>query len=102
MFAIIQVGEKQYSVKEGDIIEVPHLYKKPRSSITLREVLLITKGKKIDIGQPYLRGISVICEVVGDNLSPKIYALKFKRRKGYRRKIGHRQKHTLLKIKEIK
>jgi large subunit ribosomal protein L21 len=102
VFVIVKVGEKQYTVKEGDIIEVPHLSRKQKSSVTIKEVLLASKAKKIDIGQPYLKGASVNCEVLGDVLGQKIYALKYKRRKGYRRKIGHRQKYTLLKVKEIR
>ncbi len=100
MFVIIQVSGKQYPVEKDDIIEVPYLSKK--KSVVIKEVLLAAKGNKIDIGQPHLKGASVACEVMGDKLSPKIYAFKFKRRKGYKKKIGHRQKYTLLKIKEIK
>lgn len=102
MFAVINVGGKQYPVKEGDTIEVPHLDRKPESSVTIKEVLLVADGKKIDVGQPILKGTSVVCEVVESIMGSKIFPFKFKHRKGYKRKIGHRQKYTLLKVKEIK
>ncbi len=75
---------------------------KPQSFVTVKEVLLVAEGKKIDVGQPLLKGASVVCDVVENTLGTKIFPFKFKRRKGYKRKIGHRQKYTLLKVKEIK
>lgn len=102
MFAVIKVGEKQYSVEEGDTIEVPHLNQEPKTDFTVKEVLLFSDGKKVDVGQPLIKAVSVLCEVVDTAVGSKIFPFKFKRRKGYKRKIGHRQKYTLLKVKEIK
>ncbi|MFH1856863.1 MAG: 50S ribosomal protein L21 [Candidatus Omnitrophota bacterium] len=103
MFAVIQVGDKQFSVKEGDVIEVPHIADaQANSSVTIETVLVTAHGNKVDIGQPNVKGSTVVCDVMDETKGPKIYAFKFKRRKGYRKKIGHRQDYTLLKVKEIK
>ena len=100
MFAIVEVGSKQHKVKVGDTINIPRTTKK--KELTLDKVLLTGEGKDITIGTPYVKGIKVICDILGDTKGPKVIACKFKRRKSYHRKVGHRDQFTQVKVKEIK
>lgn len=101
MYAIIETGSKQYKVKANDILEVEDLAKKDGASVSLRNVLLIADGEQITVGQPHVKHASVQCEVLGTIRGEKIIAFKFRRRENYRRKKGHRQNLTRLKVKEI-
>ena len=99
MYAIIETGGKQYQVEEGDIIEVELLEGK---DISFSQVLLLNDGSKIQIGFPYLKNCVVKGEITGELKGPKVIAYKYKRRKNYRKKKGHRQKYSKVKIVEIK
>lgn len=101
MFAIIEVGAKQYSVKKGDIIEVEKLPAKEGKDITLDKVLLVSKDKKIDFGQPYIKEAKVEAQVLEQIKAEKVISYKYRRRKSSHWKKGHRQQLTRLKIKEI-
>lgn len=101
MYAIIETGGKQYKVSKGDEIEVEFLDKKEGSSINLSHILLVGKGKKVFIGSPYIKKAKVTCEVVENKKGKKIIVFKYKRRKSFKRKKGHRQLLTRLKVKEI-
>ena len=121
MYAIVEVEKKQYKVEAGSIIEVEKLKAEKRKDslsktppskvrggsvcvpkrILLDKVLLIS-GDNIVIGRPYIKGAKITASVVRDVKSKKVVAFKFKRRKGYHRKVGHRQQLTRLKIEEIK
>ncbi|MFH1645478.1 MAG: 50S ribosomal protein L21, partial [Candidatus Omnitrophota bacterium] len=70
--------------------------------LTISNVLMTVDGKDINIGMPYVKDCKVVCEVIGDIKGPKVVAYKFKRRKSYHRKVGHREMLTKVKIKEIK
>ena len=103
MYAIIETGNKQYRVAKGDLIEVELLGKKAGENIKLDKVLLASNGKKVEIGTPYLKNINVNCEVLGEVKSDtKVVSFRYRRRKASKKKIGHRQHLTRLKIKEIK
>lgn len=102
MYAIIQTGNKQYKVAKDDEIEVERLDQKVGALIKLKEVLLTSDGKKVRIGRPHLTGATIICEVVDHPRGKKLIAFKYKKRKGFKKKIGHRQELTRLKVKEIK
>jgi len=102
MYAIVESGNKQYRVNKNDIIGVENLNKKSGNSVKLENVLLASDGKKVHIGSPYLKNVSVNCEVLGDSKAKKVIAFKYKKRKGFKKKIGHRQLYTRLKVKEIK
>jgi large subunit ribosomal protein L21 len=101
MYAIIEVGAKQYSVKKGDVIEVEKQATQQGHDITLNKVLLVSKDKKVEIGQPHIKGAKVEAVVLGQIKAPKIVSFKYRRRKSSRWKKGHRQQLTRLKIKEI-
>ena len=102
MFAIIKTGGKQYKIKENDIIFVEKLKNIKGDKIDIKDVLLLSNDeKKIKIGAPYLKGISIKAEVLEQKKNKKIIVFKKKRRKNYRKKNGHRQNITVLKILKI-
>ncbi len=101
MYAIIEVGAKQYAVKKGDLIEVEKQSAQAGKEITLDKVLLVSKDKKVSIGQPYLKGASIKAEVLAQFKGKKLISYKYRRRKASHWKKGHRQQLTRLKIKEI-
>ena len=101
MYAIIETGGKQYKVSPGDTVEVEKLGKKEKEEVSLERVLLISGDGKVIVGQPVIAGAKVTAEIIGDKLGKKVIAFKFKRRKGYKVKKGHRQTYTRVKIKEI-
>ncbi len=101
MYAIIEVGAKQYSVKRDDIIDVETQHLPVGEEITLDRVLLVSGDKKIEIGQPYLKEAKVQATVLSNLKGPKLISFKYRRRKSSHWKKGHRQQLTRLKIKEI-
>ena len=101
MYAIIATGGKQYKVSAGDRIKVEKLEVEPGSAVELEDVLLIADGEKIEVGQPKVEKAKVSAQVISQGRGEKLVAFKKKRRKGYQRKIGHRQAYTELEIKEI-
>jgi large subunit ribosomal protein L21 len=102
MFAVIRTGGKQYKVAKDDVLSVEKLAGEPGATIELAEVLMIGEGAEITTGTPLLTGASVAATVVEQTRSPKIIVFKKKRRKNYRRKKGHRQHQTVLRITEIR
>ncbi len=102
MYAIIEVGAKQYNVKKGDIIEVEKVDAVPGSEVTLDRVLLFSKDKKVEVGRPYLKEVKVIAEVLAQVKGEKTVTFKYRRRKASHTTVGHRQKLTRLEVKEIK
>ncbi|MGO4125312.1 50S ribosomal protein L21 [Inquilinus sp.] len=101
MFAVIRTGGKQYRVAQDQLITVERLAGEPGASVTLDEVLMLGGEGAIQIGTPVLAGASVTAEVVEQTRGPKIIIFKKKRRQNYRRKKGHRQDLTVLKITAI-
>ena len=99
--AIIETGGKQYKVKEGDEIYIELLPKEDNDKITFNNVLAIFDKKNTKIGTPYVEGATVEASVVKSGKTKKIIVFKMKRRKGYRRKQGHRQPYTKVKIEKI-
>lgn len=102
MFAVIRTGGKQYKVAKDDTIKVEKLEGNAGDKITLDEVLFVGGEKAAKIGDPLVKGASVEAEVIAQGRGPKITIFKKKRRQNYRRKKGHRQDLTILKIKNIK
>ena len=101
MYAVIKTGGKQYRVSEGDLLNIEKLEGEQGSEVVFNEVLMISGDGDIRIGTPLVEGAKVIGEIVSDAKGPKITIFKMKRRKGFRKKTGHRQKLTNLKIKQI-
>lgn len=101
MYAVVEVGAKQYSVKKEDIIDVERQTADKGKEISLGKVLLISGDKKLEIGQPYLKEAKVKALVVEHLRGEKTVAFKYRRRKASHTSKGHRQELTRLKIKEI-
>lgn len=100
-YAIIATGGKQYKVEPGTVLDVEYLDQKEGKEIRLKEVLAVRKKSKLQIGRPQVKGASVLAKVIKQTLGPKVISFKFKRRKGYHRKVGHRQMLTRLQVLEI-
>ncbi|HEX2582062.1 MAG TPA: 50S ribosomal protein L21 [Dongiaceae bacterium] len=101
MFAIVKTGGKQYKVVKNDVITVEKLTTEPGKQITLADVLMIGEGGSLKVGTPLLAGARVTAEVVDQHKADKVLIFKKKRRHNYRRKKGHRQNVTVLKILDI-
>ncbi len=102
MYAIIRSGDKQYRVAEGDVVKVERLPVNPGDKIELLDVLMLAGGpKKARVGKPRVEGAVVSAEVVREGRYRKVDVFKMKRRTGYRRRAGHRQYFTELRITGI-
>ena len=102
MYAIIEDGAHQYRVAEGDTLEVQrHELDEGQKALEFPNVLLVSDGEDVKVGQPYLEGAKVTATVAGEVKGNKIDVIKFRRRKGYRRKMGHRQRYLRIQIDKI-
>jgi large subunit ribosomal protein L21 len=102
MYAIFRAQGKQFRAEKGLTLRLPRLEAEPGSKVTFGEVLLSSDGSTIRAGTPLVSGASVEAEVLGEGKEPKIYVFKFKRRKNYRRKTGHRQQYTEVRITDVR
>lgn len=101
MYAVIKTGGKQYRVSEGDVVRVEKLGEDVGAEVSFDAVQMLSDGDDVQIGTPLVEGARVKATVVDNGKRRKVIAFKKKRRKGYRRKIGHRQPYTALRIDEI-
>jgi len=101
MYAIIRAGGKQFRAEKGKTLRLPLMSAEAGAKVTFDEVLLSSDGKTVKAGAPLVKGAKVVGEVVGEGKEPKIYVFKFKRRKNYRRKTGHRQGYTEVRITDL-
>lgn len=101
MYAVIRTGGKQYRVAKDDVVFVEKLIAEPGSSVTLDDVLMIGEGGDAKTGTPRLEGAKVTATVLEQKLDDKVLIFKKKRRHNYRRKNGHRQRLTVLRITGI-
>ena len=101
MFAVIQVGSSQYKISQGDSIDVHRLEDKEGATIDLEQILLFANDADIRVGRPYLKDVKVSGKVVKHGLGEKTMSFKFRKRKNYSRRTGHRQKLTTLNITQI-
>ena len=99
-YAIITTGGKQYRVTPGDILRVPALRAEVGATVEL-PVLALGDGEQVRIGRPVVEGARAVCRVLEHGKERKIIVFKFKRRKQYRRKKGHRQKYTAIRVEAI-
>jgi len=102
MFAIIENNGKQLKVAKDELVKIDKADLKAGAKVTFDKVLLVSDGKSPKVGTPTVSGASVIGKVVEDKKDPKVIVFKKKRRHNYRRKIGHRQEFTIVKIEDIK
>ena len=101
MYAIIKTGGKQYKVAEGSEIIVEKLDAAEGDSVTFEEVLALGEGSELKIGRPFVEGAKVTASVVKNGKGPKIRILKYRHKTNYRRRQGHRQPFTKVKIEKI-
>ncbi len=101
MYAIIETGGKQYKVSEGDVIFVEKLDVEAGAKVEIKNVLVLA-DKELKIGAPYVEGAKVVAEAIKNGKDKKIIVYKYKPKKGYHKKQGHRQPYTKLEIKKIK
>lgn len=101
MYAVVRAGGKQYQVSPGDTFRVEKLAGEPGETIEIDDVLLVSDGASVTLGTPRVPGASVSCEIVEQGRNRKVVVYKFRRRKRYRRKMGHRQPYTALKVTGI-
>lgn len=100
-YAIVQSGGNQYRCEEGATLEVQRLTAEPGSSYAFNQVLLIADGSEVKVGQPHLSGAQVTATVLGEVKGEKVYAFRYKPKERQRRRRGHRQIYTRLKIEKI-
>jgi large subunit ribosomal protein L21 len=101
MYAVIETGGQQHKVSPGDVIRVQKIDAGNEKEITFDRVLFVSKDDNIHVGTPFVENAAVKAEIQGDEKSSKVIVYKQKPRKGYRKLNGHRQRHTVLKIKDI-
>ena len=102
-YAIVKIGNQQFRAEENQILEaelVPSLSTENKT-VELTEVLLVGGKGALQVGRPYVSNARVVCEVLGEEKQPKLISFKIKRRKGYRRKMGHRQTLMRLRVNQI-
>jgi len=101
MYAVLETGGKQYRVVEGDTLVIERLETEAGKPVTFDRVLLVNNEGNVSVGAPTVSGAKVVADVVEHKRGDKVVAFKMKRRKGYHRKVGHRQELTVVKVKEI-
>jgi large subunit ribosomal protein L21 len=101
MYAVIKTGGKQYRVEQGHTLRVEKLEGEKGTALTFDEVLLVADGEAVKVGAPTIAGAKVSAEIIGQERGEKLIVFKFRRRKAYRRKNGHRQAYTAIKITGI-
>jgi large subunit ribosomal protein L21 len=101
MYAIMTSGGKQYRVQEGDVLRLEKLDGDVGASVSFDQVLMVSDGEEVQLGRPILEGATVHAHIVEQDKAKKILVFKYKRRKRYRRKQGHRQPYTAVRIDKI-
>ncbi len=101
MYAIVEAGGRQWRVEPGTQLTLNRLAAEVGTAHTIDRVLLASDGTRVQVGQPYLSGAKVLCEVLEHAKGPKVITYKFRRRENYRKTIGHRQLLTKLLVKDI-
>ena len=102
MYAVIKTGGKQYRVAQGDEVKLEKLTGEVGDEVMFDQVLLTSDGEKVQLGRPYIENSKVVGRITRQGKNRKIVVFKYKRRKGYRKKRGHRQQFTLVRIEDIK
>ena len=101
MYAVIKTGGKQYRVSPGEEVKVEKLPGEIGDPVAFDKVMMVSDGENVQIGKPYLENTSVVGRLTRHGKNRKIIVLKYKKRKGYRRKKGHRQQFSMVKIENI-
>jgi large subunit ribosomal protein L21 len=101
MYAVIVSGGKQYRVTEGQTLKVEKIVAEVGATLDFPQVLMLAKGEDIRVGTPYIQGSAVKAEIISHGRGKKIRIIKARRRKHYRKQMGHRQAYTEVKITQI-
>ncbi len=101
MYAVIETGGKQYKVSEGDVIYIEKLEVEAGADVAFDKVLLIGEGSDVKVGAPLVDGVSVAGKVIKNDKAKKVVVYKYKPKKGYHKKQGHRQPYTKVEIIKI-
>jgi large subunit ribosomal protein L21 len=101
MYAVIKTGAKQHKVTEGDVLSVEKLEGDKGAEIIFKEVLMVSDDQNVKVGKPFVEGAQVTGEIITQKKGPKIHVFKMTRRKGFKKKTGHRQELTSMKITKI-
>lgn len=101
MYAVIETGGKQYQVNVGDIVFIEKLGAEADEKVTFDKVMALGSDDGIKVGAPYVEGASVTATVVKNGKAKKVYVMTYKPKKGEKRKIGHRQPYTQVRIEAI-
>ena len=101
MYVILEAGGKQYKLAKDDVFVLNRMPGKKESMVKLKNVLFARERQSYFAGAPHIKDAYVTCEILAHPRADKVVAFKYKRRKSYKRKIGHRQDLTMLKVKEI-
>ncbi len=101
MYAVIETGGKQYKVSEGDVIYIEKLDVEAGADVAFDKVLLIGEGSDVKVGAPAVDGVSVTGKVIKNDKAKKVVVYKYKPKKGYHKKQGHRQPYTKVEITKI-
>jgi large subunit ribosomal protein L21 len=101
VYAVIETGGKQHKVTEGEILKIEKLDAEVGSEVTFDKVMMIRQDEQVTVGQPYVENASVTAEVLEQGKAKKVIVFKYKRKKNYQRKKGHRQLYTAVRIKAI-
>ncbi len=100
-YAVIETGGKQHRVQKGDVIKIERIEGEAGSKVELSPVLAVSDGSSLTIGAPVIKGAKVKAQIMEQKRDRKVVAFKKKRRKGYKRKVGHRQEITQVKIESL-
>ena len=101
MYAIFRSGGRQYEARPGHVVKIEKISGEVGENVTLDEVLFFSDGDQLQIGRPFVEGVKVQATIVEQGRLPKIVIFKHKRRKGYRKRQGHRQAFTAMRVENI-
>ena len=101
MYAIFKSGGRQYEARPGQVVKVEKISGEVGENVTLDEVLLFSDGEKLQVGRPLVEGVAVKATIIEQGRLPKIVIFKHKRRKDYRKRQGHRQAYTAMRVENI-
>lgn len=101
MYAVVRTGGKQYSIREGQQLDVETIAGEIGDTVEISDVLLISDGDQLTVGTPTVPGARVVAEVLSQGRAKKVTIFKYKRKTRYKRKLGHRQPYTRLAVREI-
>lgn len=101
MYAIVEAGGKQYRVEPDEVMAVEKLAAEPGETVEFDRVALVERNGKVQVGTPWVKGAKVVCRVVSHGRGRKIDVFRYKAKEDYKRKLGHRQPYTRLRVEKI-